>query len=93
MSVDAPSPCPAARDDVVFRALGGEWLLYDPRSRLLHVLNLSAAVVWSLCDGTHDEAAMVRAVLSGFEDPPDEATAREQVRGTLDRFRAEELLK
>jgi len=83
---------PAARTDVVFRALAREWVLYDPDTRKLHVLNLTAALVWSLCDGAHDREEITRSVRKTLEDPPDEATVRTHVADALETFMQEGLL-
>lgn len=83
---------PRGRDDVVFRALVDEWVLYDPDTRQLHVLNHTAALVWSLCDGTLDEAGMVRAVGDLLDDAPAEPVLRAHVRETLATFVREGLL-
>ncbi len=82
-----------ARADVVFRALAREWVIYDPQTRKLHVLNLTAALVWSLCDGEHDLEAMTRSVRETLEDPPDEATVRSHVGEAVDTFAQEGLLR
>lgn len=83
---------PMGRDDVVFRALVDEWVLYDPATRQLHVLNHTAALVWDLCDGTLDEDGLIRALgdLLPHAPPPD--VLRGHVRGTLDTFAREGLL-
>lgn len=43
---------PKARADVVFRQLDDEWVLYDPISNRMHVLNLTASLVWVYCTGS-----------------------------------------
>lgn len=58
------SATPKAREDVVFRPLADEWVLFDPRRHLLHVLNLTAALVWSHCDGETSVEALVEALES-----------------------------
>lgn len=83
---------PAARPDVVFRAMAREWVIYDPDTRKLHVLNLTAALVWSFCDGSHDREEITRSVRETLEDPPDEETVRTDVAEALDTFRQEGLL-
>lgn len=81
MSPPPPSR-PRKRDDVVFRRVSGDWLLFDPRTRQIHVLNLSAALVWSFCTGEHETDEIARQVVEAFAggDTPDveaeaEATA------------------
>ena len=64
---------PRSRDDVVFRRVGGDWVLFDPLAQRIHVLNLSAALVWSFCTGERDVASVERQVREAFgiavEDP------------------------
>ncbi len=84
---------PERREDVVFRRLAEQWVLYDPGTRGLHVLNLTAALVWSHCDGAHDLDAMVEAVRGAFDVPPAEADAQRDVRDALETFAREGLLR
>ena len=84
---------PQGREDVVFRALVDEWVLFDPVSHQLHVLNNVAAVIWNLCDGSVDEDGMVQALQELMEDAPDVATLRTHVGETLEAFRREGLLR
>ena len=83
---------PKAREDVVFRPLADEWVLFDPRRHLLHVLNLTAALVWSYCDGETSMEALVEEVESAFTDPPPRSDVARDVDEALQRFRTEELL-
>ncbi len=83
---------PKAREDVVFRPLADEWVLFDPRRHLLHVLNLTAALVWSYCDGETSREALVEEVESAFTDPPPRSDVARDVDEALQRFRTEELL-
>ena len=39
----APHRHPRVRDDVVFRRVGEDWIVFDPVTQRIHVLNLSAA--------------------------------------------------
>ena len=57
---------PRARDDVIFRKTGDEWLLYDPNTDDIHVLNLSAALAWTLCTGDNDVDEIQRQVEEAF---------------------------
>ncbi len=83
---------PVARDDVVLRRVGSEWVLFDARADRAHVFNLTAAVVWTYCDGTHGADAIAEAIahdVSGVE-PTAILTDIEQV---LRRFADEGLLQ
>jgi hypothetical protein len=41
----------SAREDLVCEELDGEVIIYDPRTKLTHRLNQSAAFIFLLCDG------------------------------------------
>lgn len=83
---------PRSRDDVVFRELADDWVLFDPRTRRLHVLNLPAALVWSHCTGEHGVEVIVERVRGAFEEPPPVDRVREDVREALRTFVREALL-
>lgn len=83
---------PRSRDDVVFRDLADDWVLFDPETRRLHVLNLTAAVVWTHCTGEHDVEEIVRRVRGAFEEPPSLEDVREDVEEALGTFAREALL-
>ena len=84
---------PVARQDVVFRPLADEWVLFDPTAHRLHVLNLTAALVWTHCDGSLDVERLANEVGSAFEGPPPPDRLLREVEGVLERFRAEGLLE
>lgn len=84
---------PHARDDVVFRQLDEEWVLFDPRDNKMHVLNLTASLVWTHCGGslTRGEiAAEVREVFTGSESVD---TIEEDVEGVIAEFAQAGLLQ
>lgn len=83
---------PTARPDVVLRRVGSEWVLFDARRDRAHVLNLTAALVWTYCDGTFGSAEMAATIA---REVPDGATERIQddIERTLQRFAAEGLLQ
>lgn len=60
---------PKGRADLVFRELDREFVLYDPTTRDLHVLNPSAAAVWLECTGEATLAEIAAAVAGVFEEP------------------------
>lgn len=98
MSGDAPaSPSvperPATRSDLVFRELADEWVLFDPDGRRLHVMNLTAALVWSHCTGERSFEEIVSAVQEAFDDPPPADRVEADVRETLETFVGKGLLE
>jgi len=61
---------PKAREDVVSRKVDDEWVLYDPVSQKMHVLNVTSAVIWNRLDGTQTLDDLVRATSEAFEPAP-----------------------
>lgn len=89
-----PPHRPAARDDVVFRKTGDEWLLFDPATGRIHVLNLAAALLWASLDGSRSEEELATEVERAF--PAGRGGARDlprEVTAALRRFREEGLLR
>ena len=80
---------PMGRADIVFRRVGEEWLLFDADRQVIHVLNLTAALIWSLCDGRTTALEIAREVEKAFGD----ASAGDAVSDAIERFRAEGLLE
>ena len=64
---------PSKREDIVFRKIGDETVLYNTETRLVHILNSTAERVWELCDGKHDIAEIKDGLRQEFviedEDP------------------------
>jgi hypothetical protein len=83
---------PRVRDDVVFRELDDEWVVFDPVARRLHALNHTAAVVWEHCGGDLTVGEIADAVRGAFVQPPPADAVRRDVEDVLARFRAEGLL-
>ena len=98
-SGDAGSPAhppgdpsnPRVRPDVIFRQLSDDWVIFDPVSNQIHVLNLSAALVWASCDGTRGLDDIVRGVAASYDGTTEDAV-RSDVEAALDRFGLEGLL-
>jgi len=92
MSQKEAAARPRARDDVVFRQLDEEWVIFDPAADRLHALNLTAALVWSHCTGEFDASGIAAAVAGAFDPPVEVATVLPDVQATLARFGDEGLL-
>lgn len=84
---------PRVRPDIVLRAVADDWVLYDPTSQDLHVLNATAAAVWACCDGTLDAREIAREVASHFPGAPEPEVVTEEVTRALARFREDGLLE
>ncbi|MDT8370299.1 MAG: PqqD family protein [Longimicrobiales bacterium] len=83
---------PRARADVVLRPVGRDWVLYDPRTRDLHLLNITAALTWDLLDGTLTEAEIVGQIRELVREAPPAPVVEEDVRGAIRDFDQKGLL-
>ena len=92
MPVAAIPAKPRARPDVALRRVGSEWVLLDAARDRAHVLNLTAAVVWTYCDGEHEQAAIAEAIVAEIP-APDPAHIRGDIEDVLRRFATEGLLQ
>lgn len=77
---------------MIFRPLDNSWVLFDPGTEKLHVLNLSAALVWEFLDGETALEGIAEAVGAAFEPPITESEALPDVESVLERFREAGLL-
>jgi hypothetical protein len=83
---------PVARPDLMLRRVGSEWVLYDAERERAHVLNLTAAVIWTYCDGEHERASIAESIAR--EAPGiDAQNIRSDVDDALRRFADEGLLR
>ena len=87
--VAPPEWKPHARADVLFRRVGEDWVLFDSSGHQLHVMNLTAALVWSYCTGEHPGGTIEAEVGAAFPDSPDDPG----VRLILEDFRDADLFK
>lgn len=84
---------PTQRDDVVFRELSGDWVLFDPETQRLHILNLAAALVWTFCDGTRNLEGLADELSGAFESSPPREEVVEQAREALAQLHREGLFR
>lgn len=83
------TPPPTGRSDVLFRRVGDDWLLFDPDAQEVHVLNLTAALVWAHCDGKHGVDEIEAVVAEAYP----ELSVTETVNEALTRFQGLSLLE
>ncbi|NNF28042.1 MAG: PqqD family protein [Gemmatimonadetes bacterium] len=76
---------------MIFRQLSDDWVVFDPVANQIHVLNLSAALVWASCDGTRPVEEIVRDVAASYDDTVEDSV-RSDVESALERFGSEGLL-
>jgi len=93
MVTHAMPALPVARTDVLLRRVGNEWVLFDAANGRAHVLNLTAAVVWTYCDGSHASQEIADAITREVPDAPSPAAIRADVGVVLKRFADEGLLQ
>ena len=88
-------PCPnqpvwRARSNVLYRGLVDGGLVYDSRTRRVHHLNASAALVWEACEAGRPAGDLARALCERFQ--VDEAMARADVESVLATLASEDLV-
>jgi len=81
---------PRANPAVLYRELRSGCVLYDPGTNEAHVLNLTAAYIWTCCDGSMDVAAIAADVAKVCQLPLPQAL--KDVRKALRSFHAKQLL-
>lgn len=75
---------PKTRDDVEFRHVGEGWVLFDPVAQRIHVLDLTAALLWSFCTGESDVPSLDEEVRRAFGAAVDDPQVPEALQGFLD---------
>lgn len=82
---------PCRRDNLLYRELEDESIVFDPKANTVHSLNITATVVWNNCDGKQDLQEITGKILDKFDVPQE--NAREDVRKLINSFRELHLLK
>lgn len=85
-----PAGHPRARDDVLFRQVDDEWVVFDLAANELHVLHLPAAIIWTHRTGELSAEQIADRLHQAYEIGPDRAL--DDVEKTLARFREAGLL-
>lgn len=75
---------PKARDDVAFRVVGGGWVLFDPASQRIQVLDVVDALLWSLCTGESGVPELDEEVRRAFGAARDEPGVSQALQRFLD---------
>ncbi|MCI5217815.1 MAG: PqqD family protein [Candidatus Electrothrix sp. LOE2] len=85
-------PCVSPkRNDVLNIPVDDEVMLHDQKQRKVYTLNPVAALVWSLCDGSHTADQIVASVKSQFSGYEPSAISPE-IHKTITQFREYGLL-
>lgn len=72
-----------ARQHLAAKRIGTDLVLYDLANKALHVLNMTAAKVFQLCDGTHTPEEIAEVLLGAFSNT-EHVQVYEDVKHTLD---------
>lgn len=80
-----------ARRDVAMKQVGAELILYDSANEDIHVLNITAAKIFQLCDGSKKPEEIAKAIVESF-DGVEHVQAYEDVKQTLDVLEAKHLV-
>ena len=80
-----------ARRDLAAKQVGTDLILYDLANRDLHVLNVTAAKVFQLCDGSHRPEEIAKILVESF-DGVDYGQACEDVKRILGILEAKHLV-
>jgi len=80
-----PAAKPRVREDLAVVEIDGEAVVYDERTNDIHHLNPTAAIVFSLCDGSATVKEFSADIASAFNAPLDEVDR--QVRALVREFR------
>lgn len=83
---------PKSRKDIVAKQLGGEMMLYDPRTDNVHVLNETSLFIWKLLDGSHDYHQIEKKLRKDFE-VSSEINVLEDIKSICQDFRQKGLLE
>jgi hypothetical protein len=83
---------PRARTDLTFRTHGGEFALHDRSGTTAQVMNLTAALVWTYCDGRNDPSAIAAAVARDLPDAGDPSSMEARVDLLLTEFASNGIL-
>jgi len=71
-----------ARPDIIAKQIGSELMLYDSANSAIHVLNITAAKIFQLCDGSKTLKEIAKSLKDTFDDV-EHVQAYEDVKKTL----------
>ena len=70
---------------MVFRRVGEDWVLFDPAAQRIHVLDVTAALLWSFCAGESDVAGLEAEVRRAFGPAVDDPQVSQTLRSFLEK--------
>jgi len=83
---------PSKREEIIFRKIGDETVLYSTETRLVHILNSTAEKVWQLCDARHNIAQIKEGLRQEFI-VEDEDPVHKDIESILTEFKKNNLLE
>jgi hypothetical protein len=88
--VAMPSARPSVVEGLAVEEVRDGLTVFDPATDRVHYLNATAAIVFTLCDGTHTASEIASVVAQSFEldEPPGE-----EIEDCLSMLRSERLLR
>ena len=57
---------PMKKSDLSIKVIGDEVMIYDGRTKKVHMVNLVAQKIMEMCDGNHDIDQMVKEIEGSF---------------------------
>jgi hypothetical protein len=64
-----PGNKPFRIQDIEYKKLGKECIIYSPDNKNVHVLNVTGSLIWHLSDGTHTISQICTKVRDRFDLP------------------------
>lgn len=84
-------PTPTRRSDVTVQRVAGDIILHDDARGKAHVVNVTAARILELCDGTSTHDDIAASLAGAYAVEPD--VARADVDRTIAAFRQQQLVE
>lgn len=88
---DSHIACPARRTDLHLRQLDDQAVLYDPTNGMTYRLNLTAYLIWQMCDPSRTIGELARHLADQFQVDP--AVAQDDVEQLLAMFASNGMLQ
>ena len=82
---------PQVKANISEELVGQELFLFDKQRQLAYCLNSGAALIWFLCDGSHDIASMASEIAIMSDQPKQKILP--EVQETVTQFQLLELLE
>jgi hypothetical protein len=82
---------PKKRADLAIKELGDEFMLYDEINEKIHVLNHTAYLIWTFCDGCHDLKDIEKEMNSRYPMLCD-YNMLQDIKKTIDDFKKNKLI-